>query len=96
MFGDDTFPDMTFILDGDPVFFHKRMLDQRGGDEMNHFDEIGFEFKNKSRLMYRHLAATYPERYVVIDAEQSLEQVMAQMVPHLMQIDAHLRKRPSE
>jgi len=87
------YPDLTLVLDGRPEVFRKRMA-ERGQDALNHFDTMGEEFHNASREMYRLFVEQYPDRYALIDAEQPPEQVFAQVIPYLMQIETHMRKRP--
>lgn len=89
----EMYPDLTIVLDGRPEVFRKRM-EARGAGALNHFDTMGEEFHNASREMYRKFVEQHPERYVLIDAEQPPEQVFSQILPHLMQVEAHLRKRP--
>lgn len=89
------YPDLTIVLDGDPEVFWKRMESERNADELNHFDTAGLEFHNFSRKMHRTLAERQPERYAVVNAEVNLEQVFAQIIPHLMVVNNHLRKRPT-
>jgi dTMP kinase len=88
--------DLTIVLDGDPEAFRKRMVDNRGEAGMTYYDKKPMSFHVATREMYLENAKNYPERYAVIDAEQNEEQVMAQLIPHLMRIDQHMRKRPSE
>ena len=89
----ECYPDLTFVLDGRPEVFRARMA-ERGESALNHFDTMGESFHTASRALYRQFAEQYPERYVLIDAEQPPEQVFAQVIPYLMQIETHMRKRP--
>jgi dTMP kinase len=86
-------PDLTILLDGNPLIFRKR-LEDRGEDGANYYDRKPLSFHENTRKTYLHCARTQPHRYALIDAEQSFEQVQAQLIPYLMKIDAHLRKRP--
>lgn len=88
-----TYPDLTLVLDGRPEVFRERMQD-RGEAGLNHFDRMGLDFHNASRKMYLGFAEQYPERYVLIDAEQSFDQVCSQVISHLMKIDGIIRRRP--
>lgn len=87
------YPDLTLVLDGRPEVFRSRMA-ERGDQALNHFDTMGEDFHNASRAMYKHFAEQYPDRYALIDAEQPPEQVFSQVIPYLMQVEAHMRKRP--
>lgn len=86
-------PDLTILLDGDPEVFRARMAD-RGEDAVNYYDLKPIEWHHACRKIYKDCVRGDGNRYAVIDAEQSFEQVQAQLIPHLMKIDAHLRKRP--
>lgn len=88
-----TYPDLTLVLDGRPEVFREHMQD-RGEAGLNHFDRMGLDFHNASRKMYLGFAEQYPERYVLIDAEQSFDQVCSQVISHLMKIDGIIRRRP--
>lgn len=91
---DNVRPDLTIVLDGDPEIFRERLAKRGESQKLNHFDEMGPDFHNKTRDLYRKFATQDPGRYVLIDAEVSQDQVQAQLIPHLMKIDRHMRKRP--
>jgi dTMP kinase len=84
--------DMTFILDGDPTVFLKRI----SAEEMatDKFDNLVLTKLQKARSVYLERALMRPEAYRVIDATQSPDQVFAQILPHLMEIKNQVRKRP--
>jgi thymidylate kinase len=86
-------PDLTILLDGNPEVFRERMA-ERGEDALNFYDLKPIEFHHATRKVYNECAWMDANRYAVIDAEQNFEQVQAQLIPYLMQIDAHMRKRP--
>ncbi|MNI57240.1 Thymidylate kinase [compost metagenome] len=86
-------PDLTILLDGDPTVFRDRMA-ERGQDSLNFYDLKPMSFHQQSRKVYRECAWMDGNRYAIIDAEQGFEQVQAQLIPHLMDIDAWLRQRP--
>lgn len=86
-------PDLTILLDGNPEVFRERMA-SRGDDALNFYDLKPIEFHHATRKVYKECAIMDMNRYAVIDAEQAFEQVQAQLIPYLMQIDAHLRRRP--
>lgn len=92
---DDFQADLTIVLDGDPAIFRQRMVTRAGG-ESNYYDRKPESFHVNTRAVYRSRAEKYPERYALIDATQNIEQVQAQIIPYLMQVDGHLRKRPVE
>lgn len=84
-------PDLTIVLDGDPVLFRQRAID-RG--ETNRLDEVSLEFHIASRKLYRQFAEEAPDRYLIINAELDFQQVTAQVIPHLMTIVNKMWKRP--
>lgn len=88
----DFYPDLTFVLDGDPEVFAERLSSRPG--ESNYYDRASPEFRTNSRNVYQQLAKTSPWRYAVIDAEQSEQQVHAQVIPHLMRLFNEYNKRP--
>lgn len=66
-------PDLVFLLDFDP----RRGLERAGsGDRI---EREGLAFHEAVREAYRLLSSRYPERFVVIDAAQSAEQLEAQV-----------------
>lgn len=88
-------PDLTIILDGNPLVFRERMVARAAEYAENYYDRKPLSFHESTRATYLACAAAEPWRYLVVDAEQSFEQVQAQLIPMLMKIDAHLRKRPA-
>lgn len=91
---DGIVPDLTIVLDGDPEIFRKRLALRGESSKLNHFDKMGSDFHYKTRNLYRDFAWANKERYVLIDAEVNEEQVKAQLIPHLMNIDSAIRTRP--
>jgi dTMP kinase len=91
---DEFQPDLTIILDGNPLVFRERLVARAAEYEENYYDRKPLSFHENTRATYLQCAAEHPHRYLVVDAEQSFEQVQAQLIPMLMKIDAHMRKRP--
>jgi len=89
---DDIRPDLTIVLDGAPEVFRKR-LEARG--DMNRLDNTSLKFQQDSRELFLAFAAAAPDRYAVINAELSFEQVTAQLIPHLMTVLGTVWSRPS-
>ena len=65
-------PDLTLILDIDVTLGLNRAR-QRG--ELDRFESETIEFFERVRAAYRERAAMAPDRYALVDAGQSLEQV---------------------
>lgn len=78
-------PDLTFILDVDPVLGLSR-LSRRSAAEM--FDKAKASFHDELSAAFRQIAALYPQRCVMIDASRSIEGIY----DHLM---AEIGKRLS-
>ncbi len=70
-------PDLTLYLDVVPQEgLQRRRL---GGDEWNRLDAETLEFHQRVRAGYLELAGLEPERWVVIDAAPSAEEVQAEI-----------------
>ena len=69
-----TFPDLTLVFDIDPQLGLARIA-ANSNREVNRLDLEKIDFHNKVRNTFLELAKRYPERYVVIDASQSREEV---------------------
>ncbi|KAA8827425.1 dTMP kinase [Bifidobacterium myosotis] len=63
-------PDRTYLLDMDPALSHNRL--QHAEDRM---ESAGDDFQNRTRRAFLDLAAAEPDRFRVIDASQSINQV---------------------
>lgn len=69
-----TWPDLTLLFDLDPKIGLAR-INANSNREVNRLDLEKLEFHNKVRDTFLQLAKRYPERYVVIDASKSPEEV---------------------
>ena len=69
-----TFPDLTLLFDLQPELGLARIA-ANSNREVNRLDLEKLEFHNKVRETFLELAKRYPERFVVIDASQSREEV---------------------
>ena len=65
-------PARTYLLDMDPALSHNRL--QHAEDRM---ESAGDDFQNRTRQAFLDLAAAEPDRFRVIDASRSIEQVWA-------------------
>jgi len=74
-------PDCTFVLDL-PVEIGMQRVKSRGGDG-DRFEDEQKAFFETVRKAYLHRAELAPERYAVIDASQTLDNVQAQLVKAL-------------
>lgn len=66
-------PSLVFIFDLDPITGMKRISDNNR--ETNRFDDEGTEFHNKIRDGYLELASTNTDKYIVVDASQTPDEV---------------------
>lgn len=74
-------PDTTFVFDL-PIEIGMARVKSRGG-ETDRFEQEKQAFFEKVRSAYLHRAEQAPQRYKVLDASQSLEQVQADIVKRL-------------
>ena len=71
---ENTFPDLTLLFDIKPEEGLKRIV-ANASREVNRLDLEKLEFHNKVRETFLSLAKRYPERFVIIDASKSREEV---------------------
>lgn len=71
---ENTWPDLTLLFDIDPKLGLAR-ISKNANREVNRLDLEKLEFHNKVRDTFLELAKRYPERYVIIDASKSQEEV---------------------
>ena len=71
---ENTWPDLTLLFDIKPEIGLAR-INANANREVNRLDLEKIEFHNKVRQTFLDLAARYPERFVIIDASQSREEV---------------------
>lgn len=83
-------PDLTLYLDIAP----ERGLERRqsGGGEWNRLDAEALEFHQRVREGYLELIDQEPERWVVIDADGSVEEVQEEI---RVQVEARLGRAPN-
>jgi dTMP kinase len=79
---DQVVPDVTLLLDLDPVIGLKR-VDGRGNNTETRFESKGDVFHQKVREGYLQLAKEHPERFIVIDADQNEHQVHQDIISAL-------------
>ena len=71
---ENTWPDLTLLFDLDPKIGLER-IGKNANREVNRLDLEKMEFHTKVRNTFLELAKRYPDRYVIIDASQSREEV---------------------
>lgn len=89
---EDYMPDFTIILDVDPEVAMKR----REEAGMDRIEQAGLDFQKRVREFYLDWAKVFTDhRTIVLDASVDAENVQAQLLPFLMELNNSLRKRPS-
>ena len=71
---DGFYPDLTLLFDLDPQVGLDR-INSNANREVNRLDLEKLEFHNKVRNTFLDLAKRYPDRFVIIDASKSQEEV---------------------
>lgn len=71
---ENTWPDLTLLFDIKPEEGLKRIA-SNSSREVNRLDLEKIEFHNKVRETFLMLAKRYPDRFVIIDASKSREEV---------------------
>ncbi|MBF9034284.1 dTMP kinase [Rhodobacterales bacterium HKCCE2091] len=69
-------PDLTLILDMNPDLALARGLARGSGEDR--FEEFGISFQRKLRAGFRALAADFPDRCVLVDADRPEEVIAAE------------------
>lgn len=71
---ENTWPDLTLLFDIDPKLGLERIA-KNADREVNRLDLEKIEFHNKVRQTFLDLAKRFPDRFVIIDASKSRQQV---------------------
>jgi len=74
-----TFPDITFFFDLEPELGMQRIAANKGR-EVNRLDLEKMDFHHKVRDAFTSLSKRFSDRYVVIDASKSIEEVLADVL----------------
>ena len=70
----NTWPDMTILLDIDPEVGLKRIMENRQG-EVNRLDLEGINFHNKVHQGYQIIKEKYKDRITLVDGNKSRDEV---------------------
>jgi len=76
----DLTPDITFLIDLDPAIGLARKANQ---GEIDRIEEKGIEYQQKVAEGYKMQAREHPGRIKVINGEQSIEDIFAEVLKHL-------------
>jgi dTMP kinase len=71
----DTMPDLTLVLDLPAEIGLARAAQRRGGAKPDRFETETFAFHTNLRQAFRAVAATEPQRCVLIDANRPVDEV---------------------
>ncbi len=71
---EDTWPDLTLLFDIEPEIGLERIA-KNANREVNRLDLEKLEFHHKVRNTFLELSKRYPERFIVIDASKSQDEV---------------------
>jgi dTMP kinase len=69
-------PDLTILLDVEPEIGLQRRMDAGGFDRLDAYD---INFHHRVRDGYLEMAAADPQRWVIVDAAQSFDQVQEEL-----------------
>jgi dTMP kinase len=83
-------PDLTFLLDVDPLIGLRR---KRKEGEWNRLDAYDESFHQRVRAGYRQLAQAEPQRWVIVDAAQPPDAVQSDLRQHVL---ARLRSQTAQ
>ena len=71
---ENTYPDLTLLFDIKPEIGLERIA-KNADREVNRLDLEKIDFHNKVRQTFLDLSKRYPDRYVIIDASKSIDEV---------------------
>lgn len=81
---ENTWPDLTLLFDIDPAIGLAR-ISSNSDREVNRLDLEKLDFHNKVRNTFLELAKRFPERFVIIDASKSIEEVAKDTLDAILQ-----------
>ena len=80
-------PDVTFVLDIDPIVAQERLKKrQEETGEYTNWDNLDLDFHQKIRSHYLELKTYFPERIIIIDANKSEEEIVTEVWETIQQI----------
>lgn len=71
----DAMPDLTFVLDLAPKVGLRRAAERRGQANADRFETESLEFHTSLRRAYREIAASEPNRCILIDADRPADRI---------------------
>ena len=79
---EDTYPDLTILFDIEPELGLRRIA-ANASREVNRLDLEKMSFHQEVRETFHKIAAMFPDRFVIVDASKTLEEVVDE-VYHLI------------
>ena len=79
---EDTYPDLTILFDIEPELGLRRIA-ANASREVNRLDLEKMSFHQEVRETFHKIAAMFPDRFVIVDASKTLEEVIDE-VYHLI------------
>jgi dTMP kinase len=76
-------PSMTLLFDLSSEIAQQRRSASRNPDK---FEELDIAFFNRVRNEYLRRAKEQPERFMILDSNQSIEQIQGQLIAHVSQL----------
>ena len=79
---DDVWPDLTVIIDVDPIHGLRRStkrLAEEGSDE-DRFERLGGEFHRRAASGFREMAEKWPRRFTLVDGAGSIAEVQGRVL----------------
>ncbi|MBE0413214.1 dTMP kinase [Yoonia sp.] len=73
-------PDLTFVIDMDPVLALERGLARKSGEDR--FEDFGLPFQETLRHGFLALAHANPNRCVLIDGNRTADQIASEIAAH--------------
>lgn len=87
------YPDLTILLDADPAKCFSRLHpDELASDQ---FDNLALSTQERVQEHWIWESEQHPDKFLVIDADQDMDQMFAQVLPVLMKIQNSLMVRPA-
>ena len=80
---EDTYPDLTLLFDLEPELGLKRIA-ANASREVNRLDLEKLDFHTQVRATFHKIAAMFPDRFVIIDASKTLEEVVEDVYQVIM------------
>ena len=73
-------PDMTFIIDMDPIIALERGLARKSGEDR--FEDFGLGFQETLRHGFLAIANTFADRCIVIDGNRTADQIASEIAAY--------------